>query len=60
VRNVLKVGGKPSDEATVRSIKFKVARIAEARGWDALHEAKVGPLQSLSAALEDKLGPDRV
>jgi putative ATP-dependent endonuclease of OLD family len=55
VRNLLRAAGKPYDDGAVRPIKFKVARVAQERGWAALHPSKVGPLESLANSLERKL-----
>jgi len=56
IRNLLRRAGKPSDDATLRAIKIKVAEAAAARGLDCLHPSKMHPIVSLSESLVHKLG----
>jgi putative ATP-dependent endonuclease of the OLD family len=55
VRNLLRRAGKPSDDATVAAIKFKVARAAATAGASGLNNSKAGPVQSLVNSLKAKL-----
>lgn len=55
LRNLLRRAGKPTDQSSINPIKLKVARVAAEQGWNALHQAKTGPLESLATSLERKL-----
>ena len=55
VRNLLRRAGKPHDDATLLSIKIKVAASAASRGNNALHQSKIGPIESLISSLKTSL-----
>ena len=56
LRNLLRKAEKPVDDATVMSIKVKVAQAAARLGRSCLHPSKSGPIVSLANSLVSKLG----
>jgi putative ATP-dependent endonuclease of the OLD family len=55
LRNLLRKAGKPYDDATVMSIKVRVAQAAARLGHSCLHPSKSGPIVSLANSLVAKL-----
>lgn len=55
VKGLLHRAGKPRDDSTLLSVKIKVARAVAECGKEAIHENKIGPIESLKNSLLNKL-----